>query len=75
MAYLSENEYNDKFRYADSLIYKLITNLRVKFEIEPENQYSDIIMVSENIDVSQKLDLLPKFVPARSDKLQEQQKN
>lgn len=74
MAYLSENEYNDKFRYADSLIYKLITNLRVKFEIEPENQYSDIIMVSENIDVSQKLDLLPKFVPARSDKLQAQQK-
>lgn len=74
MAYLSENEYNDKFRYADSLIYKLITNLRVKFEIEPENQYSDIIMVSENIDVSQKLDLLPKFVPARSDKLQGQQK-
>ena len=53
MAYLSENEYNDKFRYADSLIYKLITNLRVKFEIEPENQYSDIIMISENIDVSQ----------------------
>ena len=46
----------------------------MKFEIEPENQYSDIIMVSENIDVSQKLDLLPKFVPARSDKLQEQQK-
>lgn len=74
MAYLSENEYNDKFRYADSLIYKLITNLRVKFEIEPENQYSDIIMVSENIDVSQKLDLLPKFVPARSDKLQGKQK-
>ncbi|MGZ9412661.1 P-loop NTPase fold protein [Staphylococcus epidermidis] len=74
MAYLSENEYNDKFRYADSLIYKLITNLRMKFEIEPENQYSDIIMVSENIDVSQKLDLLPKFVPARSDKLQGQQK-
>ncbi|MDH9949940.1 hypothetical protein PZL16_07775, partial [Staphylococcus hominis] len=74
MAYLSENEYNDKFRYADSLIYKLITNLRVKFEIEPENQYSDIIMISENIDVSQKLDLLPKFVPARSDKLQGQQK-
>lgn len=74
MAYLSENEYNDKFRYADSIIYKLITNLRVKFEMEPDKQYSDIIMISNNIDISQKLDLLPKFVPARSDELLEKQK-
>nr|WP_239469335.1 MULTISPECIES: KAP family NTPase [unclassified Staphylococcus] len=73
MAYLSENDYNKKFRYADSLIYKLITNLRVKFEMEPDKQYSDIIKVNNNIDVSQKLDLLPKFVPARSDELQEKQ--
>lgn len=74
LIYIYESGYDDSFRYKDLLIYEAIEHLKIGLDLEAKQQYKDIIVPSEIIDVSQKLDLLPKFVPAKPEKFREQQK-
>ncbi|MCJ1655333.1 P-loop NTPase fold protein [Staphylococcus sp. NRL 16/872] len=74
LSYIFENNFHDTSRYIETLIYETIEHLKIGLELEPRQQYKDIIVPSKIMDVSQKLHLLPKFVPARTEKLRDQQK-
>ncbi|WP_411842833.1 P-loop NTPase fold protein [Salinicoccus sp. HZC-1] len=61
--------------YPDSIFYKTKDILLYNYELEESYLFETMIKENTELDISQKLKILPKYIPARSEEQTEKQKS
>ncbi|SUM53548.1 Uncharacterised protein [Staphylococcus epidermidis] len=67
------NKYAFSVSYTDKLIYNVQNDLSLNYNYNANNQYKDAVLKNNNLDISQKLELISIFVPNNSDEAEQEQ--